>query len=962
MQHSTEGLYVLKQRIERARQSSDILSVLEEIASMLHRDTSSQELYTLLINLFQVLQVLTVENSRNADHLIRTYLLDYLELDSNGTLLQEDVTRQLRECLIAWMEQYDEQEFVALRKSILNALLHRFLEKPSRALCWTFAAIGFREKRVVSALQSYASRSKDDEEKDTALYTLTVLGVPRRRRSHFLKEIHARLQKQVSRDLLAAVFRLASRSSLPVLYETCLDPSSTKSDTILRELFFVVSIIATIADTHDENEDVQNNVWKHIVAYYDQDPQHFGHIVNLGGDIAAQCDSRSVIPDLLRWFEQAKESEQLMQERNPLLLYRLEECVRPRQLVSWQQTENSTALSMLHHSALGDTRAVGRYTTREMNEKEAAWRTLFRMGYSKALDGFDAAVMGESNPYLRNKLCNLFACFQIDPLPQNAVELIKQQYDARTITQDTSGNTSAELAVRLGVIHVAGSSASWQSFEALLSCGLTVNKQPLLVAVQALADVSCVLARQQESAKQRISLSLLHEITHSPRTVTQLAAAKALEEVSREQELPPALLRQLADYLLTERTKRDPYLSSILLAVLTFQKYMPEDLMSQVYHWSTTRNDELAFQAVSFLIQEGTLGEASELFEELKKREDNQQEAASLLSRPDWKAQIVGLLFMEDDERYSETVAELIEHASWSVVGQMIRTLKAWKGPENKRSLPRIIQEALINRVREQHRWIGMELPIIRQVAEILPEMFVRVLWHTYYPEWLPDARAALADALGTLETPTIEARINQVRHLEMLIRDGQYQVRRAAYRGLQRCDAARLEKLCRDWSSDPNRMLRLRAVEAVAWFPNDKELQRKYRHLYDTFATDAEPIVREAATRTFKERRKRQWAELYLAKIEELARTNEFTNEGVLASWPYAEALTRVGDDTTLGSLQSILENGELPPHISHWFHMVYEETKNGWEKAIKKWPHPVSTRLSIDERNEAKERDEPL
>src|SRR5947207_11396193 len=100
----------LKQRIDGAEQSSEIISVLNVLAPLLTENTTSQELYDLPVDAFQALRVLTSENLSEGEQVILTYLLDYLEKDSNGTRVQQNATRQLRECLEGWLAQYPERE------------------------------------------------------------------------------------------------------------------------------------------------------------------------------------------------------------------------------------------------------------------------------------------------------------------------------------------------------------------------------------------------------------------------------------------------------------------------------------------------------------------------------------------------------------------------------------------------------------------------------------------------------------------------------------------------------------------------------------------------------------------------------------------------------------------------------------------------------------------------------------
>lgn len=45
---------------------------------------------------------------------------------------------------------------------------------------------------------------------------------------------------------------------------------------------------------------------------------------------------------------------------------------------------------------------------------------------------------------------------------------------------------------------------------------------------------------------------------------------------------------------------------------------------------------------------------------------------------------------------------------------------------------------------------------------------------------------------------------------------------------------------------------------------------------------------------------------------------------------------------DTTLQALRTALGDHLLPPHIRHWYQLIFKETQEGWQKTMKKWPQP--------------------
>ena len=937
MQHMPDNVYTLKQRVDEAEQSGDVVSVLNMLVPLLAENTSSRELYDLLVDAFHALRTLASEQVSDGEQVILTYLLDHLEKDSDGTAVQKSATRQLRECLEEWIAQYPERESIALRQRILDDLLLRFQARPSPALCWTFSFIGYREERLVSVLWDYALHD-EGETGEAALVTLTSLGVPQPERSRLLEVLHRKMQRQVTQPLLVALDRLADPTSFDVVRETCFLPHrAAQATAAYRETWLALSVLTDIADAHDDEEDLQDRVWILIAEQYDLDPQNIAYTVNLGGDIAPRCDSKHVVPTLLTWLGQAS-NEEKQQQRNPILSYRLEECVRPRQLASWRQDLTPTVIPILRQSACQDMRFAGRSATHEMHIKEAAWGTLLRMGYTEALGWFEEAVSHETNPYLRGNLCDLFACFCLDHLPDDVLASITERYDAKL--PDTTGQTSAEISVRLGAVKVARSAASRQAFETLLECGLTFDGQPLLASVEALSDVASALARKGELTV--VAGRLVETVVWHSRFACRLAAARALETLAGEHELPPLLLEHLLDVLLTQHD-RDSFEHSIIVSTLGLQQSLPEALVPQLKQWALERDDELALQSFAILAQRGLLLTEKALLQRLGLPGDELEVTVTpVLGRADWRAHIIGLLYLSHPETFVPLVADLIRTLPWAAAVQLLRKLHAFDGDRPQRPLPHELVVALIQRVRQRQTRSGAELDLIRLAAHLIPEDFALEPWDRSWQDWLPDARAALADALGTLHEISGAADTQRVRLLQMLTSDGHYLVRRAAYRGLQRCSAHMLHQWCWTWALSNERALRLCAAEACAWLLPEGEQESSYVSLFHVLATDPEPEVRQAALRTRLERRKRLWAQVYLSRVMQTKQSVTVYNAEILAVWPYAEALKRIGDDTTIQTVRTALGNHELPPHIRHWYQLIIKETGEGWEKARKKWPQP--------------------
>ncbi len=327
--------------------------------------------------------------------------------------------------------------------------------------------------------------------------------------------------------------------------------------------------------------------------------------------------------------------------------------------------------------------------------------------------------------------------------------------------------------------------------------------------------------------------------------------------------------------------------------------------------------------------------------------------------RMEWQAQVIGLLYQSHPDIFASAVATLIEDLPWSEAHLLIGKLKV------PSQLPQQVADALIQRIYRQQTNEAAEPDLIERITLLIPEHIAQEHWDLVWGDWLPEARTILADVLGTALVLSLDAARNAERLLLLLMGDGQYVVRRASYRGLAHRNQALLRTLCQTWAESDLRDVRLRAAEACAWLDvpveSDETSVNRLPHeasdhglfpdpdLYQQLETDPEPLIRETVKRIRQERQKRLWAREYLHMVQQ---GQIRSNRDILSRWPYAEALKRVGDDTTIQELRRTLSNNELPLHIRHWYQSLLKEMSEGWQKAMKKWPQPGrSVSVTVEE-----------
>jgi hypothetical protein len=933
-----ERYLYLKHEIEQSSQPEEVIQRIQGIAPVLTLGEESSWAYDLLVDAFQALRNLTQDDATEAKQMIVGLLLPYLDSDAYVHVSIVSAMSRLRDCLVEWIDQYPESERHTLQAYILDQLHLKLQRQPSSSTCWIISDIGFRQENIVNKLWEIAEQN-DTDLGDTALVTLTALGVPVSEKERLLSALHKRVLQRIAVPLITALRRLADPSSfLPVLHSWLQDDAKQIN---IGYLSLALRILVDIAD-HSNSEEIQDQIWHAIVELFQKRPERFAFDIYLGGDIASQCDSIHVVPILVQWIEQERENTEVATDHRRLLSLRLEDCVRPRQLQGWKATLSiPSAIDVLRRDACLDTHYEGRATTHEMLIKEAAWQTLLCIGDGQILQWFKEAVSNETNRYIRREMCDLFACLRLDPLPSDIIQWITEPFDAKL------PDDSPEFVARLGAIRVARSSASRASFEALLACGLSVNGENLREVVDALDEVALALARSGDIS---VVNQLVDTVVEHPESRYRMAAGSALESLTAEGFLSKQDIVRLTATLLKQHD-RDPFERSMIVAALGHlsMEDFPNELLLPFRQWAIERNDWIGIQSLFALARRDDFL----TYQDLVARAGLQRDGEKYLAIPKMKytvqgTQLIGLLYTLHPEALRPAVASLIEELDWSSVVPLIWGMYVILKKDSQSPLPPEITEAFVRRIRQRQTRTSAELGIFQVMAELMPESFAQERWDALWGNWLPDARTTLAETLGAAVYSTGESQAKAIALLCILLGDGQYAVRRASYRSLAAQSPRTLQTFCTEWAKNPSRELRQRAAEAWAWLPRDSE---ESIEIYQKLTADVERSVRDVIHRSRHEQRKREWGREYLARIRQVSGD---ANDEVLDAWRYGQALTHVGDDATLQVLRTDLRTRSLPPHLRHWIRRIIKDMDENWQKAVRKWPQPWrSWKGSIEEGN---------
>src|SRR5262249_21703157 len=139
---------------------------------------------------------------------------------------------------------------------------------------------------------------------------------------------------------------------------------------------------------------------------------------------------------------------------------------------------------------------------------------------------------------------------------------------------------------------------------------------------------------------------------------------------------------------------------------------------------------------------------------------------------------VLGILYANDPGTFTPAVADLLREGDWTAVVQLAPFLRS--GP---RPAPEPIVGAVLERVRRAAPEVGATA-VVPLRAGLAPRRIPSESWSGML-DCPPQVRAGLADALARSPAPDgVDRRVNL---LLVLMGDGQYGVRRAAFRAMVR-------------------------------------------------------------------------------------------------------------------------------------------------------------------------------
>ena len=917
--------------LQKARISATVRNLENEIDTFTKTEILTvKESLELNAVAFDKLQTLTNYGLNETQQIIINELLPLC--------LHEDVELNLqygafRNILIEWIKNHSQQDASILKNLILDHLSGLIGTDKHNATCWTISRLGFAREDIVQQLLDFAHRA-DNQSGDNALYTLTWLRFSRDQRNTILSELHSRAGKRYNNVLVWSLARLGDSSSFSIILREWLQADKIIQKGVDPSIAFTA--IREIADTNDNDLDFQDVIWKETSLLVEQNPQGLYFPFDIG-HLVTTCNSALVVPTLLRWHGQHPEWFKDPAWARYLAQEHLEAAIKPLQLEGWLRIDDRTVFNVLQQDACRNSENDSYAQTEASIVKEAAWKTILSAGYSDALCWFEPAVSDETGRFIRQKVMYYLSAFKIEPLPATAVHWITQEFD------DTAEGDARELSYRMAAVRLASSQSSMDAFETLLNFGYTRKGQVLQESMDAVAQVTLALLVKGHT---NIIESLVELATKSDLKRQRIVAVYALESIATNPEYV-TLLKPYRDRLIPIAYDENRYAierGQALSIIANLPGDISEKFEKDLIAWSQESDRWIRVGSLQVLAWNNKLEDYPDLMRDilnLEKDEENQWKWSTGKIKFEWASYILGILYHRNPEAYSKGVSYLLENQDWESVAQIYDWLKQTHIGDGKSKLSEEVCDALFKRLMNKMSRIYSEPQLFEILATLAPDVLVSPDVAKKSSEWMPDSRVALANAIRKANFSK-EVQGQYIEILEYLTEDSIYSVRRAAYRAIAAYSQPHLSKLCQSWIESPLLKLNMRAAEAYGWVENinNDKGQDVFEELREVCLSNQEANIREAVKRSWKERRHRQWAKIYLEKV--LAIQGGDNNE-VLQAWRYGDALTRTGDDETRELLVEHLTNRQLSLNVRFWISKhILESLENNWKKVTEKWPEP--------------------
>ena len=627
------------------------------------------------------------------------------------------VASRVRQAFRRWLDQYPEADRMRIREAALDQLQDRLKQDPTPGACWLVSSLGYRRDDVTATLWTVAEQH-DDEIGDSALAALANTGASATAVERFVTILGDRGARRWNTALRAGYRHHADARLVDVINQHWL---STGSDTLSDfDRMALFDVLATAAE-RDSSGRMADAIWDLLDGLAIRYPEVYVPILRMGSGIAGKCDSAHVIPSLLKLLDLDTAGR-----HRELIYRRLADCIRPRQLVGWEQAIEPRIREIIQTDACHDSKTQGNWRTVDMDVKLFAWDTALCLDISDLPDWVEPTLITESNPEVAAYVMYRIGCLQLSELPQVVQNWLTEPFEKRMHTQE-------EWSHRIAAIRIAHSSVSSSAFAALLHCGLHSNESALQRTADALTDVAYALARlgEAEVAERLITTYHSSEYQHQ-----RSAAAQAISALAAEGLVSGVALLDVVETLDDE--ERSPLERGYIISALGYARdiTLSQDLLDQFAHWGRERTEDwLSLFAIEALARRGALRSYPNLMAHRLNmlREDSRWVLQPTHGkRDDRAAYFMCLLYQQYPQEFADVLASWITAGEWYDAEPIVEYLADRKRTSGE-PVPPAIQQSLIVRVVERQRRNYAEREIIQQLDILAPELLLETDWSVYW-------------------------------------------------------------------------------------------------------------------------------------------------------------------------------------------------------------------------------------
>lgn len=305
---------------------------------------------------------------------------------------------------------------------------------------------------------------------------------------------------------------------------------------------------------------------------------------------------------------------------------------------------------------------------------------------------------------------------------------------------------------------------------------------------EAVAEVALSLARDP-ARKSKVMQSLFAVISDFRTLLPQTAAAcRAVQALARSELLDLEWDEQLFAAICLDRPHLDRHGRSLLVdaAAALPSSRIPATLVYQLSDWGRTAEDWLGWRAIGALIEWRHFSAhsdwiAGELGLSVKNEEWVWQPTQTNV---EWATLLIAQLYAQAPTSFAAAMRAILLHPDW-LAGHGAVVYLAHVVSRGLATLEAVAASAVIERATRRNTPRSADVSLVLELPRICLNEFANENWVDFCSEWLPEARAALADAMGETGEADPKAKPNVSRTLLALAGDGHFGGRRSAYRAM---------------------------------------------------------------------------------------------------------------------------------------------------------------------------------